>query len=1197
MWFEIMKFEFRYRKKRPAVYLYFLTAVLVGFTLVTTDAIKYFGTGGQIKENASLVIFKLEAILSYILGIFITSAIMGVAVIRDFEHRTEAIFFTTPISKFDYLFGRFAGSFIILILILTGIPLGLMIGEFMPWRESDRLQAFSIFRYWSPYFKIVIPNGFILASVFFASGALSRKMLVIFVQGIAFFLLYQISNTLFGQLDNKELAALLDPLGIKAMSYETRYWSIVQQNTGNVTYSGYFLKNRLLWTAVSVGILILTYYTFKLSQVLNPIVKKKTGTAGKHKEYADNGIPEVHPVFNRISGLKSLQTMTFFYFRIIIKDLPFRALCICGLAWFVYSATSVKGWYGTSIIPGTSVMINASAILTGFFSYIIMVIYCGDLIWKERDVRINLIKDATPSSSEISLLGKYFALVLAFCSLYVSVIFTGVFLQAVQGNYQFEWILYIKSLGFGLLSLMLWMLLGFFVHTIVNNKFAGHGIMIAFFIILTLFELIGIHHKLLTFDSASLTEYSEMNGFGHSVISFSWLNLYWLSFALILFGLAALLAVRGSEELLSRRIKVGNDQLSRPFIVFFLAALILFVSSGFYIYYNTNVLNKYESGEQQNESQANFEKKLKGFEKLNQPKITNVKLNVELYPKSRQFSAEGFFILRNKSKKPIDQIHIQCFPSDDMAPEYMKLSQASKLDSRFVKDFHYYIYHLARPLLPDDSLKFSFSLKYDTKGFRNDKGDMRVVYNGTFLDQNYLPTLGYNEEYELSTDDDRKKYGLKPKERMMVRENPIGKSRSYTTDDADLINFEMTIGTEADQTALAPGYLQKTLEKDGRKYFTYKMDTPIKYFYSIVSGKYEVKKEVYKGISLEIYHHPDHTYNIERMMNAMKDALDYYQQAFGPYQHRQLRIMEFPRYLGFAQSFANTIPFGENMGFVMKIDDQKDIDMPYFVTAHEIAHQWWGHQVTGADVRGAAMLSESLAEYSALMLMGKHYPKEKMQEFLKYELDDYLNGRANEHKKEMPLDLVEGQSYIHYNKGSHVLYALQDYIGEKKLNSALMNFLQKWNNLKVDKSGIYPTTADLTRELRAVTPDTLQYLITDFIENITLYENKVDEANVIQRKGGFEVDLKATFSKIRADSVGNEKPLNASEWVWVGLYGKPAKDGKDQLIYYRRHRVNTGSNSLKIFVKEEPLKAGIDPLNILIDRHTIDNLKLTEKMQ
>src|SRR3546814_8282243 len=114
------------------------------------------------------------------------------------------------------------------------------------------------------------------------------------------------------------------------------------------------------------------------------------------------------------------------------------------------------------------------------------------------------------------------------------------------------------------------------------------------------------------------------------------------------------------------------------------------------------------------------------------------------------------------------------------------------------------------------------------------------------------------------------------------------------------------------------------------------------------------------------------------MIESAKKSLDYYTREFSPYQFRQLRILEFPSYAQFAQAFAGTVPYSESIGFIADLRDEDDIDYVFYVTAHEVAHQWWAHQVVGANVQGATMLSESLAQYSALMgLEDESGPRER----------------------------------------------------------------------------------------------------------------------------------------------------------------------------------------------------------------------------
>src|SRR5690606_34937086 len=136
----------------------------------------------------------------------------------------------------------------------------------------------------------------------------------------------------------------------------------------------------------------------------------------------------------------------------------------------------------------------------------------------------------------------------------------------------------------------------------------------------------------------------------------------------------------------------------------------------------------------------------------------------------------------------------------------------------------------------------------------------------------------------------------------------------------------------------------------------------------------------------------------------------YFTSHFGPYYHKQCRIIEFPRFSGFAQAFPGTMPYSESIGFVQDFKpEEDDIDMMFYVAAHEIGHQWWAHQECGAAMQGAEMTTETFAQYSAIMVMEKEYGRDQMRKFMKYEMDKYLRGRGQESEQEMPLARCEGQ--------------------------------------------------------------------------------------------------------------------------------------------------------------------------------------------
>ncbi|MEM6829411.1 MAG: M1 family aminopeptidase, partial [Bacteroidota bacterium] len=882
----------------------------------------------------------------------------------------------------------------------------------------------------------------------------------------------------------------------------------------------------------------------------------------------------------------------------IIRSIPFIAIFLFGFFILVVNSFYIGEVFGTYTYPTTYLMLELITGAFGLFFLIILVFYSGELVWRERDVKINQIQDALPVSDSVGLLSKFLSMVMVFIVLILFLIFSGVVIQTFKGYHEYNLGVYFTTMFTETLSyVVLFTLLAFFIQVIVNNKFLGHAIMIIFFISMQVMDNWGLEHGLFQFGSISLGRYSEMNGYGHFFQAFNWFDLYWFAFVLFLFAVSVVFAVRGAESAMKWRWKVGKLRLGRPLLIFGIVSLMVFGLSGCYIYYNTNVLNAYQNSDDQNAHLAAYEKTLKQYEFLPHPKVTAIDVKVEIYPETRDYSIEGVYTLKNLYDEPIETIHVQLDQDKNTKHEYVTFDRETLIEKSYDK-FRYYIYKLSQPLAPGDSTIVSFKMEYVTEGFKESGSNTGIVYNGSFINNSTFPGLGYNEGLELTSDDDREENGLEPKERLMKRDNPLGLSRDFFTDDSHGVDFQITVGTVSDQTAIAPGYLQKEWEENGRRYFRYKMDQEMVPFFNVVSARYEVIKDqtfiqvdsTEKEIDLAIYYHKGHEYNLESMMKGMKHSLTYFSRAFSPYQYRQMRILEFPRYATFAQSFANTVPFSESIGFMIQLDDDDDVDVTYFVTAHELAHQWWGHQLRGANVQGGVALSEALAQYSALMVMKNEYPQEHIKEFLKEELDRYLTGRTLEQKKEMPLSLVENQQYIHYGKGASVMYALQDYVSEDSVNAALKRFIGKWGTNTFNKNGRYPTTIDLLEYLGDVTPDSLQYVLTDFFDRIVLFENKIDEASYADLGDGtYEVTLDIDTKKMVADSLGASVEEPIRYWIDVGVYAEV--EDEEQLIYLKKHLFDKNETTLKVTVDQKPISAGIDPLNKLIDRNPDDNTK------
>jgi hypothetical protein len=1186
----VAAFEFRTRLARISTWVYFLIfgALAMLWTAAAGGALRNAAVSfGSSKTwiDSPYAIAQMFALLG-MAALTVIGAVMGRAVQQDFEYRTEAFFFTAPVRKLDYLGGRFVGGVGVLLVILAAIPLGSVLGLFLPGIDPDRVGPVRALAYVVPYATTLLPNIVVLGGFFFCLAALTRRMLPVYVASVVLLVGYLAAQGLLRDMENKAIAVLLDPFGSTAMSKLTEYWPIAERNGRLVPLAGYLLWNRLLWLAIACAVIGATFRRFRFTQPAigsrKPPRNDEPAVAVAPQDETTLHPPRIAPA--AVRAWRLLPRMAWLAFRETVKNVYFVVIALAGVLFCITVSTTSGSIFGTVTWPVTYQMLE---IVSGTFSVFMLVIvtfYAGELAFRERESRLDQIHDALPIPTWLPFVAKLLALMLVPLVLQAVLMLTGLGIQTAKGYHRYELGLYVHWLfGLDLVDYWLVCVLALTVHSLVNQKYLGHFVMIVYFVAVEFGSLFGFEHHLYKYAANGGFTYSDMNGFGPFLVRVRFFQAYWAAAALLLALAGYLFWQRGTAAGWRARIVVARRRITAGVAATATLGALAMAALGGYIFYNTNVLNPYLTTYDQQERQANYEKRYKVLEAQAQPKIAAVSVAVDLYPSEQRVRMKGRYTLENRTSQPIDTIHLGFLRGDRLVIHALDFGVASTLVTDDMK-IGIRSYRLTSPMPPNGRLDLAFDLEVPTRGFTNSGATTDVVANGSFVNgQAVLPFIGYQERAELVSDSDRKKFGLAPKERMRARDDPVGVAQNALATDADFIAFDATIGTDADQWAIAPGYLQREWTQGGRHYFAYRMDAPILDFFAFQSARYAVRKDRWHDVAIEVYYQPGHEYDLDRMIAATKAGLDYFTAHFGPYQYRQFRIVEFPRYATFAQSFPNTVPYSEGIGFIARVrdDNPEDIDYPYYVTAHELAHQWWGHQVPGANVQGDTMLVETLAQYSALMVMKKKYGDAKMQRFLRYELDRYLIGRSTEQKKELPLARVENQDYIHYRKGSLIMYALADYIGEDNLDRAIRAYRDKW----AFKGPPYSTTKDLLAEIRAVTPPAMQYVIDDFFDRIVLYDNRALSASAKALPDGrYEVTLKVFARKLVADDLGKESAVPMHDLVDIGVL-----DADDAPLFLEKRRVGDEETTFTAIVARKPARAGIDPYNKLIDRRAKDN--------
>jgi len=582
-----------------------------------------------------------------------------------------------------------------------------------------------------------------------------------------------------------------------------------------------------------------------------------------------------------------------------------------------------------------------------------------------------------------------------------------------------------------------------------------------------------------------------------------------------------------------------------------------------------------------------YEKTYKSLENAKQPRVTKMEYEIDVYPETRNLVFKGSQQFTNKTDETIDRLYFNV-DRDYITEIEVEGASLEKNDDHLQMR----VYCLDPAMQPNETRSMKYVVKTNTRGVENRVSNLSIVQNGTFFNNSIAPRMGYESTREIGDALDRARLKLPANEGFppLTREHGALCMNNYIGNDSDWVEVETVISTSGDQIAVAPGSLVEQWKKDGRNYFRYRIDHRSLNFYSFISASYEVAREKWNDVDIEVYYYPEHKWNVPRMLQSIRKSLEYCSSNFGPYRHKQARIIEFPRTASFAQAFPGTMPYSESIGFISKLDDPEDIDMVFYIVAHEMAHQWWAHQVIGAKMQGATLLSETMAQYSALMIMEKEYGREMMQRFLKYEMDSYLRSRGTETRDERPLMTVDPeQGYIHYRKGSLVLYYLKEMIGEENVNIALREIIDQY----AYKDPPYPNSHDLVDAFDRHTPSELHYLIADLFEEITSFSNRTTDATYEKLASGkYRVHLELDCAKMKWDGKGKKTFVPINDWIQIGAFAKPESGKKHgKLLYRDKIHVDQPKSSVDFEVDEKPELSGVDPFYLLIDEILEDNLK------
>ena len=1190
---KIAAFEFRYQVKSPlfitVAALFFLAACadMAGLKLISIG-------GGNVLYNSphSVIVYHLGVSLLFL---FVGAAFVSNVIVRDDQTRFGPILRATRMTKADYLFGRFLGAFAVGALVMAAVPLGAWLGTMMPFANQEMLGPNRLSAFAYGYGLFALPNALIISALLFALATTTRSTAGTFIGVVGLLTLYFVAQGIMGgQPQLLGVRAFADPFGMATYMASSKYFTAAELNAGAVPVTELMVQSRLLWVGVSLACLALTYRLFRFSdrsvsrRQLRKLRRQAAMEASSSTAVTSSPYMRLaEPSFGGRTASAQFVARAAMEARYILQSPVFLILLIIAFLFALPGLLTAQGFLGGALYPLTSI---AVPIIEESFDKLLIVVatyYGGELVWRERERKIHEIIDATPLPNWALMLPKMVGLALVLLTTLIVAMAVGILVQLIDGAVDIAVGEYLRwYLLPGAVDAILIAVLAVFVSALSPSKYAGWGMMVLYIILSFFAPSFGLEHPLLIYGSVPAVPLSDMAGTGYSGAAAWWFRLFWAASAALLLLAVHLLWPRGTKQRLKPRLRQLPARLSGRTGLVGLAALTLFVLNGSWIVYNTLIVNEFRTSSDTQSYYAEYEKRYFRHAGLPQPSIRHVALHVALYPEDARAEVRGRYRLVNETEAPIDRVHVRLMNLDLDLVSLDFPGARLELDD---KQFSFRIYRLDQPMRPGESRAMAFRTRREQIGFRASNIEARLAPNGTDLNILELtPRIGMTDNGLIEDPATRRKYGL-PEQQPFPRLGDLAGTRTPHNGDVSWTTADVTISTAAEQIAVAPGKQVSERVANGRRTARFVSNTPIKSYFAIQSGRYAVKSLTHGGVAHRIYYHPAHHWNVDRIMHAMRASLDYYGQAFGPYPYGQINIAERAGHYGGGSASPTTVAVYESI-FALDQRNSADFDGVSMLTAHEVAHQWWGQQVLGARMQGAGMLVETLAQYSALMVMTRIQGDDGIRPFLQFQLDRYLTGRRTQVAEEQPLVSVgPGQDYIAYGKGPLAFYLLQQRIGEAAVNRALRRFVDKYRFTTAP----YPRSLDLIAMLRAeATTSEQQALITDLFERITLYDLKATEPKAVRRADGkWDVSLIVEARKYYADGTGAEREARLAEPIEVGLWGMSR--GPDAVRVERRP-IRSGRQVIKLIADSKPTHVGIDPHGLYIDRVTADNVVAME---
>jgi hypothetical protein len=427
---------------------------------------------------------------------------------------------------------------------------------------------------------------------------------------------------------------------------------------------------------------------------------------------------------------------------------------------------------------------------------------------------------------------------------------------------------------------------------------------------------------------------------------------------------------------------------------------------------------------------AKYEQTFSHWQSKPQPNITHIDAQIDVYPDEQYANFKLKYTFENQTNQVIPQILIGGYGNQNRA--YINLDNADEL--YFNSELNQSVYQFKKALLPGEKRQLQASFTFEQPQLWPARMHKIVKPSFTYLRSvGLLPTIGYQQNFQLTDSQIRKRYGLNPLNNPKPSINFAGKN--INREKYNWLSLNSVISTKEGHYAISQGELIDHWQEDNREYYHYQTSSPIRAIPAWLSLSPPKLTRHEQGIELNVFSkHINHSTKIN--MQAMTDTISWLSEHVSPYRAKQLHLIATPDLGASGYALPQIILINDKLGFRAKPEENSGFDQRYRRAVHETAHQWFGHDLGNGITLDRSFLIESMAKYIELVLIEKHAGKEAMQALVDYEFRRFT--RAERTNLQKPISLIDATLTHHmYSRATLAFAQLRKSVSDKIITQSL----------------------------------------------------------------------------------------------------------------------------------------------------------------